>query len=197
MSHNEDKWEHYYASAELSSPAEPAWVLRQHAHSLPLHGHALDLACGLGGNARFLARCGLSTQAWDKSSNAVALVNKWSRLQGLQHHLNAEVKDLTQIKIPSSSFDVIVVSRFLQPSLFADLADALRPNGVLFYQTFLAPIQAQGPSNPAFYVASGEFNQAWSSKLITEVYGEGWVHDSGTNAQRMAWFIGRKRLNPS
>lgn len=186
-----DKWNEIYAQAELSTPAEPAWVLNQHAHYLPLSGHALDLACGLGGNARFLARCGLNTEAWDQAEQAISLLDKWRNLQGL-HNLQPRVVDVLRTPLPADRFDVIVVSRYLQHTLLDSLANALKPGGLLYYQTFLAPIHANAPRNPLFYLYSGELQQAWSKQLSCEVYGEGWLPESHRHAQRMAWFVGRK-----
>ena len=51
----------------------------------------------------------------------------------------------------TESFDVIVVSRFLERRLFPYLAAALKPQGLLFYQTFTA-VKAKdaGPNNPDY-----------------------------------------------
>lgn len=194
MKNTAQKWQQKYAEAELSTPAEACWLLKQHARRLPLTGQALDLASGLAGNARFLARCGLTTQAWDISQTATDLVNKWAKTQGLTN-LTAYCKDIKATVLKPASFDVIVVSQYLDRDIFSALAQALKPNGLLFYQTFLAPVQDQAPSNPAFYLQSGEMPQVWSSMLRCEVMGEGWLLNSSTkpNAikQRQAWYIGQ------
>lgn len=190
MLSKQQKWNQRYAQAELSTPAPAAWVLHQHADLLPLQGKALDIACGLGGNARFLARCGLKTQAWDLSEVAVALLQKWARSQQLSK-LSAEVHDIDAALLSEQSFDVITVSRFLDRSLFPALVQALKPNGLLFYQTFLAPVQANAPSRAKLYVKSAELNQAFATSLRCEVFGEGWLNEQG-ESQRFAWYIGRK-----
>lgn len=189
-----DKWNDKYATAELSTPAEPAWVLKQHTHLLPLCGRALDLACGLGGNARFLARCGLQTQAWDISSTALQLLAKWSRAQNCVIETNQV--DLTRSALQCAQFDVIVVSRFLDRTLLPGLVTALKPNGRVFYQTFLAPVQQHAPQNPEFYLRSGEYQQYWTNDLSCDVYGEGWLSETADHPkQRYAWYIGQKVCN--
>lgn len=187
------KWNEKYATAELSTPAQPAWVVKHHAHLLPLRGTALDLACGLGGNARFLARCGLQTQAWDISTTALQLLEKWARVQNCS--IKTQQVDLTPTTLENAQFDVIVVSRFLDRTLLPGLVQALKPNGRLFYQTFLAPVQANAPQNAEFYIRSGEFQSYWESDLVCDVYGEGWLSETANHPkQRYAWYIGRKPL---
>jgi SAM-dependent methyltransferase len=192
-----EKWDSKYQQATLQTPANPCHVVKQHSRLLPFRGQALELACGLGGNARFLALCGLKTHAWDISDNALTILNNWASL----NHLPIEplITDLEQMILPFQQFDVIVVSRYLDRSLFPAIQDALKPSGLLFYQTFLEPVQDNAPQNPDFYIQTGEFNQAWS-KLKTEVYGEGWLaSENGTEESsesevkhRYAWYIGRK-----
>ena len=56
-----------------------------------------------------------------------------------------------------ASFDVIVVSRFLDRELFPALLAALRRQGLLFYQTFTADKDpAVGPSSPDYLLRRGE-----------------------------------------
>jgi SAM-dependent methyltransferase len=192
-----ENWDSKYQQATLQTPANPSHVLKQHSRLLPFRGQALELACGLGGNARFLALCGLKTHAWDISDSALTILNNWASL----NHLPIEplITDLEQMILPYQQFDVIVVSRYLDRTLFTAIQDALKPGGLLFYQTFLGPVQDNAPQNPNFYIQSGEFNQAWS-KLKTEVYGEGWLSSENSLKEaaksapkhRYAWYIGRK-----
>lgn len=194
-----EKWDKKYADQTIQSPANPCYVLKQHSRLLPFHGKALELACGLGGNARFLAQCGLKTDAWDISDNALTVLNNWASLNQLP--IAPLITDLNQMILPHQQFDVIVISRYLDRSLFKSIENALKPGGLLFYQTFLAPVQDNAPNNPDFYIQTNEFNQAWST-LETLVYGEGWLaHENSTDLaeqphhskHRYAWYIGRKK----
>ncbi len=192
----QQKWDAKYQQATLQTPANPCFVLKEHSKLLPFQGRALEVACGLGGNARFLAQCGLKVDAWDISDNALTVLNNWASLNHLP--ITPLITDLEQMILPYRQFDVIVVSRYLDRKLFPALADALKPNGLLIYQTFLAPVQEQAPRNPDFYVQSGELGQAWP-QLETLVYGEGWLANENTatepaeNKHRYAWYIGRKK----
>ena len=194
MTHNSaQKWDRKYAEATLKTPANPSFVLKQHSRLLPFNGKALELACGLGGNARFLAQCGLKTQAWDISDNALTVLNNWASLNRLP--IEPLITDLEQMLLPYQQFDVIVVSLYLNRALFPQLVSALKPNGLLFYQTFLAPVQMNAPNNPDFYVQSNELNQAWP-ELTTLIYGEGGLNNENVvdsnDKHRYAWYVGRK-----
>lgn len=190
----QEKWEQKWANADLNTPANPCFVLRNHSHLLPFRGLGLEVACGLGGNARFLAQCGLKVEAWDISDNALTVLNNYASAMHLP--IQPTIADIEQMLLPYQKYDVIVVSRYLQRDLFKQLESALKPNGLLIYQTFLAPVQDHAPSNPAFYLQTGELVKSCPN-LRTEVYGEGWLFSENDVEQsgekhRYAWFIGRK-----
>ena len=191
-----EKWDAKYAKSTLQTPANPCFVVKQHSRLLPFKGQALELACGLGGNARFLAQCGLKTHAWDISDSALTVLNNWASLNQLP--IMPLVTNLEQMILPYQQFDVIVVSRYLDRKQFKAIEDALKPRGLLFYQTFLAPVQDNAPNNPAFYLQTNELNQAWLN-LETLVYGEGWLssenatQDKNDSKHRYAWYVGRKK----
>jgi tellurite methyltransferase len=130
---NADKWERCYASSDHGS-LQAAKVLRENTHLLPERGEALDLACGLGANAQLLAEHGLTTKAWDKSKTAIEKLN--SRCKNLNISLLAQTRDVVTSPPPADSFNVIVVSRFLERTLIPRLISALRKDGLIFYQTF-------------------------------------------------------------
>lgn len=163
------RWNRRY---EGRDPAQdvPAQVLVWYSHLLPATGRALDVASGLGGNALCLARRGLDTEAWDIADAAVESLNRVAVAHALP--LNARVRDVESAPPPPATFDVITVSRFLYRPLCAALAEALRPGGVLFYQTFtrLKP-GGNGPRNPAFLLDDGELLRLFST-LRPVVYRE-------------------------
>lgn len=193
MNNPAKKWDQKY-QAQLENDSKnaknpsPAWVLQHHAELLPLKGKGLDLACGLGGNALFMARCGLKVEAWDISDVALTHLNNLAAVQRLP--IQPVIAHLDQMLFPYQQFDVIVVSRYLNYALFPQIEQALKPNGTLYYQTFLAPVQDNAPQNPGFYLQSGELPQSFPS-LTTQVYGEGWLKEA-ERAHRYAWWIGKK-----
>ena len=58
-----EKWNKRYRG--VAGEQQASRVLRENLHLLLASGRALDLACGLGGNATLLAQQGLSVSAWD------------------------------------------------------------------------------------------------------------------------------------
>lgn len=196
MSSIAQKWDEKYAQMPLNQAISPAFVLKQHSRLLPLKGKALDLACGLGGNARFMALCGLTVDAWDISDVALTQLNNWAAVNRLP--ITPTICDFEQMLFPYQQYDVITISRYLNRDLWPQILQALKPKGRLFVQTFLAPVQTNAPQNPDFYLHSGELAQlcakdsAWQSMRI-EVNGEGWVADnSDTPKKRYAWTVAQK-----
>jgi SAM-dependent methyltransferase len=135
----------------------PALWLTANAELLPRDGDALDVACGSGRHALWLAERGLRTLAVDRSPDHVRVVNEEGRRAGLP--VRAEVMDLEDgpVRIAASGYDVIVVVHYLHRPLFPDLIGALRPGGVLVYETFTRAQAMRGkPTNPAFLLEPGE-----------------------------------------
>jgi SAM-dependent methyltransferase len=135
----------------------PARWLVDHAHVLPPTGDALDVASGSGRNAFWLAARGLRTLAIDSSATAIAGIRENERRLGLG--LRAEIVDLEteEATLPADSCDVIVVVHYLHRPLFPALRAALRPGGILVYETFTrAQAQRGKPTNPAFLLEPGE-----------------------------------------
>lgn len=184
-----EKWDAKYQGFDPKHPVEACWLLKHHLKHLPLKGKGLDLACGLGGNARLLAQCGLQVDAWDISDTALTHLNNWAAVNQLP--IFVSITNFEQMLFPFQQYDVIVVSRYLNRDLFPQIMQSLKPGGKLFYQTFLAPVQDHAPNNPNYYLKTGEL-QKLCPDLVTEIYGEGWLADE-LNPHRYAWYIGTKQ----
>jgi SAM-dependent methyltransferase len=131
--------------------------LTGHADLVPLSGDALDVASGRGRNALWLAERGLRTLAVDRDADSVRALNEDAARAGLP--LRAEVIDLENgsTEIERGSRDLIVVVHYLHRPLLPSLIEALRPGGVLVYETFTGAQAARGkPTNPAFLLEPGE-----------------------------------------
>ena len=149
-----DKWDKTFSQSENKNTVANE-VLQQNAHLLPAFGAALDLACGLGGNALLLAQAGLETHAWDISG--VALAKLQASAQGAGLKILTQTRDV-EINPPAPDcFDVIVVGHFLYRPGFDALLAALKMNGLLFYQTFTREkVSQSGPSNPDYLLGKNE-----------------------------------------
>ena len=128
-----------------------AWVARW-AGLIPA-GETLDLACGGGRPARLLAARGHATVAVDRDPAALARA-AGPGIATLQCDLEGEG---AAWPFAPGRFAGIVVTNYLHRPLFAQLAAALAPGGILIYETFAQGNERFGkPSNPAFLLAPGE-----------------------------------------
>ena len=187
------KWDVRYSEASVSkiSANKACEVLLQNQHLLPRHGRALDLACGLGANALLLAESGLEAYAWDSSSVAIEKLQQAAQVQRLS--LIAEVRDVVAAPPTENQFDVIVVCRFLERSLALRLAAALRPGGLLFYQTFTQiRVSAGGPKNTDYLLADNELLQLFAALRVRVYREENQLGDQHHGLRNCALFIGEK-----
>lgn len=150
----QQRWDQRYQQKEINLQS-PAYVLLSNQYLLANQGAALDLACGLGANAIFLAEKGYQVSAIDYSETALQKLSE----HAMQNQLSIETccADLETITFDNATYDVIVASYYLQRELFPGLVAALKPGGLLFYQTFSGEcIDGAGPENPAYRLQEGE-----------------------------------------
>ena len=148
------KWDNIYRNADYGEH-EAVRVLTENRHLLPESGRALEVACGRGANALLLARHGLDVDAWDISAVVIEQLNTRAREQELA--IRATVRDVVNEPPDVASYDVVVVSHFLDRALFPALRDALKPDGLLCYQTFTrSRVSDSGPGNPEYRLADNE-----------------------------------------
>jgi SAM-dependent methyltransferase len=145
-----------------------------HERLLPNRGTALDVACGRGRHALWLAARGLDTLAIDRDEAAVAMLNEEARQRSLP--LRAATVDLEggNPGVASDAYDVVIVVHYLHRPLFPLLRSALRPGGLLVYETFTRGQAARGkPTNPAFLLNYGELRELVSPlEVLAEREGE-------------------------
>ncbi len=135
----------------------PARWLTERAHLLPSSGHALDLACGRGRHALWLAARGLAVEAVDRDEAALAWLREEATRRGLA--VTTRLLDLERptAVLAASAYDLIVVVHYLHRPLFPQIVAALRPGGVLVYETFTTGQAAIGkPTNPDFLLLPDE-----------------------------------------
>ncbi len=125
------RWDNRYAHFGPPGPEAvgPA-LLAVHAAKIPTAGEALDVACGQGGTAVWLAARGLRVLGLDVSPVAIAHAQHLAARAGVADRCRFAVADLDDGP-PDGQFDVIVCQRFRDPRLDAALADRLAPGGLL------------------------------------------------------------------
>jgi tellurite methyltransferase len=102
-------------------------------------GRALDLACGSGRHAIWLAKRGWSVTAVDRSASAIATLKERAPL------VDARVADLEkgEYAIQPSEWDLVLIIRYLQRDLFASTKLGVKPGGVL-----IASVLLENPAEP-------------------------------------------------
>ncbi|MBF0455435.1 MAG: class I SAM-dependent methyltransferase [Magnetococcales bacterium] len=182
-------WDERYAKGDKKPIADP--FLTENRHLLPSRGRALDVACGLGGNALFLAKVGLQVEGWDFSSKAIAQLQQEAQQQEVV--LSAEVRDVVEQPWPKKRYDLITVSRFLDRSLTLSMVEALKPGGLLFYQTFVQwKVGERGPKDLAYRLGKNELLTLFVPALSLVFYREEWDVGVGASDRRdSAFLIGR------
>jgi len=184
------KWNRIHSTPD-SAPPRAAAVLIQNRHLLPASGDALDLACGRGGNALLLAAHGMKTSAWDISSVVLEALNKTANNAG--YTLKTDCRDVSANPPSPSSQDVIVVSHFLDRALAPHLVAALRPGGLLFYQTFIAAaVDASGPSNPLYRLGPNELLEMFRPLRILVYREEATAGDVKQGWRNEAMLVGQQ-----
>ena len=139
-------------------PHGPSSWLIQNADLLPEKGAILDVACGRGRHALLLAAAQFDVLAVDNKAEVIETLRLTAK--NAEIPLRTEVVDLevAGVNLRTDEFDVVLVVHYLFRPLFPTLIRALRPGGILLYETFTVDQAAHGrkPSNPAFLLKPGE-----------------------------------------
>ena len=150
-------------------------------------GRALDLACGEGRNAIYLAREGFDVDAIDISD--VALDKGRIAAGGLKIHFISA--DLEAFQIPENSYDLIINFNYLQRSLSPNIKRGLKIGGYVLFETYTLEQQRFGPPrNPEFLLKPNELLTMFRDLHIV-YYREGVVEEGGRK-KGIASLVGKK-----
>jgi dihydroneopterin aldolase len=170
-----------------TAPA-PARFLLDQLHRLP-KGIVLDVASGRGRHALFLAAQGYEVDAIDRDADALTHLSSLARkTQGAPIHTRVSDLETPQSAAPDlgkETYDAIIVFFYLYRPLFPSLVDALKPGGVLMYETFTIDnhVHHQHPRRQEFCLARNELLRLTSGLLVVH-YDEG-EHEGGEGADRV------------
>jgi SAM-dependent methyltransferase len=132
-------------------PAPSEWVLRWAAW-VAAGATVLDVAGGTGRHARVFALQGCAVTLVDVSEAALAQARQIAGVEVMQ-------ADLENAPWPfqAAQFDVVVVTNYLWRPRFDNLLAALKPGGLLIYETFARGQETIGrPSRTEFLLEPGE-----------------------------------------
>ncbi len=169
-------WDGRYSGEGLApdDAAGPPEAFAAHEGLFPTRGHALDVACGRGRAAVWLAARGLTVRGVDVSPVAVRFARDLAERNGVADRCRFDVVDLDTGLPPGPPLDVLVCHRFREPRLFAAMVERLAPGGLLA----VAVLSEVGCGPGQFRAAPGELGVAFAGLTIVaqgEADGEAWL----------------------
>lgn len=174
------RWDERYLSrgAPPAGSVAPAAVFAPYHDSFPSSGDALDVACGQGAGAVWLARRGLHVWGLDVSAVAIAQARELARRNGVANRCRFDVVDLDNGLPSGPTADVIYCNRFRDQRLDRPMVERLAAGGLLA----LTVLSQVGGSAGPFRAAPGELRAAFAElELIADGEGDG-----------VAWLLARR-----
>lgn len=151
-----EKWNERYRGGAYADRTHPSALLAGWIDRIP-QGRALDLACGAGRNALYLAAHGFEVDAVDISGETLERARRSADQAGLV--INWIEHDLDEPLVLEQHYALILVIRFVNLPLIRELSHLLAPGGFLVCEEHLVTGTGEtgvaGPSNPAFRVQPG------------------------------------------
>ena len=185
------KWNTIYH--KQSTPPDACDVLKNLDFLLPSQGHCLDLACGLGGNALFMAQRQLTVTAWDISDVAIDKLNTTAQQRNVSGNLQASICDIESLQHIPTQYDVIVVSYFLHRPICPIITAALKPGGLLYYQTFCDhKVSQRGPSSNRFLLKNNELLSLFPDLSVRFYQEHHHCGDISQGDRDCAWLVAEK-----
>lgn len=186
-----EKWDARYRQGAYTDRPRPSPLLQEWVNRIP-RGRALDVACGAGRNALFLAAEGFDVDAVDISAAALERAREHAEQAGLD--INWIQHDLDEPLGAEHRYALIIVMRFVDLPLIRRLTGSLAPGGFLICEEHLRSDAAEvgGPSNPAYRVKPGSLKAA-ADGLHILFYEEGLVHDPDGRAMALARLVAWRR----
>lgn len=161
-------WNKRYDTETYILGKEPVEFLKEYINILP-RGKALDIAMGGGRNAVFLAKNGFEVDGCDVSDIAVKKTLELAKENNVR--VNAFVADLEIYKLPKDAYDVVACFYYLQRSLIPQIKEALKPGGMVIYETYTIENRErgfEGPKNEDYLLKTNELLDLF--KDLTIIY---------------------------
>lgn len=194
---DQQRWDERYAAGAYADRSHPSAALaRWLPHlSLPPGSRVLDVACGAGRNACFLAEQGQQVLAVDGSKVAIERVRQTAAARQLR--VETRVLDLEPgLPATAGPFALIVLVRYVNVLLLSQLPALLAPGGYLFVEEHLRvpgtprwPVA--GPGRAAFRVAPGSLPAAVPSLCCLSLE-EGYCADPDGRRVALARMLARR-----
>jgi SAM-dependent methyltransferase len=177
-------WDERYKKGEHSSLAPHPLLIRFAENAAP--GSALDLACGAGRHALFLAERGWRVTAVDASPVAIQIMLDHARERGLT--ISAHAADLERggFVIEPEHYDLICDFYYLQRDLFSAIRAGVKTGGAFVAAIHLAsedPAKDAG-RNPSFLLKAGELRSYFEGWRILHYHEASMANDNASDPLR-------------
>lgn len=125
---------------------------------------ALDLACGAGKNTLYLAKEGFEVDAVDIAKIALDTLNTYAGENDLSNLINTQLTDLDSFTPAIESYDLVIMTNFLDRELIQRSKSALKSDGVFIVETYMQDDKNEKKdSNEEYLLKEGELKDIFSS----------------------------------
>jgi SAM-dependent methyltransferase len=184
-----NKWNRRYREGAYAERTHPSDLLMAWASAVS-PGRALDVACGAGRNALYLAELGFTVDAVDVSAEALERAQNTVAQRGLR--VNWIEHDLDDPLDLAKPYQLILNVRYVDLALIRKLAGCLAPGGLLICEQHLVTEEdVIGPGNPAFRVAPGALT-ALAEGLLVRYCREGLVTEPDGRCAALAQLVAQR-----
>lgn len=170
-----ERWDARHLAVGETVPGPPD-ALHGRLELLPACGRALDVACGRGAVAVWLAGRGFDVDAVDVSGAGLAAGSELTAVAGIEQQAVHWVAADLDAGLPGSCpgpYDVVVCQRFRDPRLYPQLAARLVTRGLLVV-TVLSRV---GDRGGRFRAEPGELARAFAAlDVLVDLEGNGEAH---------------------
>lgn len=148
---DKERWEERYKKGWRSSLHKTLVDF----YSLAKVGRGLELACGTGENALFLASKGFQVDAIDISCTAMEMAKQEAKKRGLK--VNFICADLESYELLEDTYDLIINFYYLNRDLCPKIVKALKVGGILIFETYnYKHLCIREDFNPEYLLKEGE-----------------------------------------
>ena len=173
-----ERWDRRHANAtSLGAPGLPE-VFAPFEFHFPTRGDALEVACGQGRMAVWLAQRGMDVLGVDVSPVAIDQARRLAAVSGVADRCRFDIADLDGGLPEGPPVDLLACHMFRDRRLDQPMIDRLAPGGILA----VANLSDVGSAPGSFRARPGELREAFAR---LEALAEG-------EADGRAWLVGRR-----
>jgi 2-polyprenyl-3-methyl-5-hydroxy-6-metoxy-1,4-benzoquinol methylase len=183
MQSDKERWNTRYKEKPFRDYVEP--IVEKYINQAN-KGYALDIACGQGRNTHFLADNGFEVDAVDLSDYALSQIKDDPKIHKIE-------VDLDLYNLEKNKYDLIVNINYLNRRFYHQIQEALKPDGVVIFETFIiAHGDFNNPQNPEYLLRSNELLHAFIGMEII-YYEERFDINLRGEKTKVASLVARKR----